>query len=163
VARSVRSLATPDLDSAILLSFVERYLQAQLAGTADSPLICAAGSGTLSVDVDGSIYPCFMFTNKAPLRLGEVGTTTSSDLRRASQAFARRLLRREDDGPRPLMSCAGVNEEFGGAVDRVLPEAAVVNRRLVERLDAEVAPLRSDEERWSWLKTKLGLLRMMAG
>lgn len=163
IARSVRSLSTPDLETTILLSFVERYLRAQLSEAKDSPLVCAAGTGTISVDVDGAIYPCFMFTNKLPFRLGVVGTTSPGELRMASLEFASRLVRSPGDGPRPLMSCAGMNEELAGAVDRCLPAATEVNRRLVARLDEELAPYRRDEERWSWLKTKLALLQVMAG
>jgi uncharacterized protein len=163
VSRSVASLAGPGVDEAILLSFVERRLRSLLAEAADDPQVCAAGTGTLSVDVDGGIYPCFMFTNKPPFRLGVVGTTTPAELRSASLAFASRLATAPADGPRPLMSCAGMNEELGGGVDRLPPGAAEVSRRLVDRLDEELAPFRRDEERWSWVKTKLALLPLVTG
>ena len=34
--------------------------------------ICNAGIGTLSVSVEGDIYPCFMFTNEEALKLGNI-------------------------------------------------------------------------------------------
>jgi hypothetical protein len=163
VSRSVASLATPDLERAILLSFVERHVAFLLSGSGEPPFVCAAGTGTLSVDVDGTIYPCFMFTNRQPFRLGSVGTTPPAELQDASDAFAGRLVRPPGSGPRPIMSCAGMNDELAGAVDEVPPGSAEVNRRLVARLEAELAPFRRDEERWSWLKTKLALLQVMAG
>lgn len=37
-----------------------------------SPYVCDAGLGTLSVSIDGDVYPCFMFTNQETMRLGNV-------------------------------------------------------------------------------------------
>lgn len=37
-----------------------------------SPYICDAGIGTMSVAVDGNIYPCFMFTDQKDLLLGNI-------------------------------------------------------------------------------------------
>ena len=34
--------------------------------------ICNAGVGTLSVSVEGDVYPCFMFTNEQALCLGNI-------------------------------------------------------------------------------------------
>lgn len=164
VDRSLESLRGPDLDGAILLSFVHRYLAASFGGQRAANLVCAAGTGTLAVDVDGTISPCFMFTGKPELSLGTVGTPPEQldDQRRS---FQQRLRWREDAPPRERvpMSCAGMNLECAGALD-VLPEAAgAVNERLVARVETAFQAFREDPDAVDWLKTKLALWQALVG
>ncbi len=49
--------------------------------------ICVAGNGTLSVSVEGNVYPCFMFTNEEGLCLGNI---TNSNIFN-SQTFNEKL------------------------------------------------------------------------
>lgn len=159
VLRSLESLRGPDLEGAILLSFVQRYLAAAFAERRAADLVCAAGTGTLSVDVDGAIYPCFMFTGKSALSLGMVGVTGAEELDDRRRAFEERI--RWPDGAPPrarmLMSCAGMNLECDGALASLSVAAAAVNERLAARLEAELEPVRRDTEALGWLKTKLAL------
>jgi uncharacterized protein len=39
----------------------------------EHPVICPAGTGTIAVDVDGSVYPCFMFYRQPGMTFGHIG------------------------------------------------------------------------------------------
>jgi uncharacterized protein len=162
VVRSLESLRGPDLDGAILLAFVQRYLAASFVDRRGADLVCGAGSGTLSVDVDGTIYPCFMFTGKAELSLGRVGALGPGELEERCRAFEERI-RWPDGAPareRMLMACAGMNLECGGGVADIPVASTAVNERLAARLETELEPIRRDPEAIAWLKTKLALVQM---
>lgn len=165
ILRSLESLRGPDLEGAILLSFVQRYLAATFVERKAADLVCAAGSGTLSVDVDGTIYPCFMFTGKTALSLGKVGVTGVEELDARRRTFQERV--RWPDGAPPrarmLMSCAGMNLECDGALASFPVATSSVNERLAARLEAELAPVRQDPEEFAWLKTKLALWQISLG
>lgn len=53
-------------------SLVERLINALVNKEAFSSVICDAGIGTLSVNVKGEVYPCFMFTDNNDLILGNI-------------------------------------------------------------------------------------------
>lgn len=165
VVRSLESLRGPDLDGAILLSFVHRFLTATFTPRRAADLVCAAGTGTLSVAVDGTIAPCFMFTGKAGFSLGSVGVTGPEELDARRRAFQERVRWREDAPPRErmLMSCAGTNLECSGALEKFTEAAVAVNERLAARIEAELEPIRKDPDAFDWLKTKLALLQALVG
>ena len=165
VLRSLESMRGPDLDGAILLSFVHRLLTETFAPRGAPDLVCAAGTGTLSVAVDGTIAPCFMFTGKSGLSLGSVGVTAREELDVRRRAFQERVRWREDAPPRErmLMSCAGMNLECASSVETISDATIAVNERLAARLDAELAKLRKDPGAFDWLKTKLALWQMRVG
>jgi uncharacterized protein len=162
VERSLESLDGPDLDGAILLAFVQRYLAASFADRRGADLVCGAGSGTLSVDVDGTIYPCFMFTGKSDLSLGRVGDLAPGELEQRRRSFEERIRWPEDAPPREraLMACAGMNLECGGALASSPAATGAVNERLAARLEAGLEPIRRDPDALAWLKTKLALFQM---
>lgn len=53
-------------------SFVQRITNGIATRSTGSRSICDAGNGTISVSVDGTIYPCFMFTDMEEYKLGNV-------------------------------------------------------------------------------------------
>ena len=61
-------------DNEIYYSFslMERIISSITNKFPGSPFICDAGIGTLSVSVEGNIYPCFMFTDVENVCLGNV-------------------------------------------------------------------------------------------
>lgn len=53
-------------------SLVERLINALTNKEVYSSVICDAGIGTLSVNVKGDVYPCFMFTDNDDMILGNI-------------------------------------------------------------------------------------------
>lgn len=54
-------------------SLIERLLVGLLDDEKPSnPVICDAGIGTISVSINGDIYPCFMFTDKEDMKIGNI-------------------------------------------------------------------------------------------
>ena len=53
-------------------SLVERIFAGMANRNPNNRFICNAGVGTLSVSVEGDVYPCFMFTNEQALCLGNI-------------------------------------------------------------------------------------------
>lgn len=53
-------------------SLVQRFISSLIDKTPGSNVICDAGMGTLSVSINGDIYPCFMFTDLEEVRLGNI-------------------------------------------------------------------------------------------
>lgn len=64
--------AAEDLNAAPTYSLVERIFAGMAMHNPNNRYICSAGVGTLSVSVEGDVYPCFMFTNEDALCLGNV-------------------------------------------------------------------------------------------
>jgi uncharacterized protein len=157
IDRAFRSLAGPEIDDAIVLSLVDRRLQARLTDRRPSRSVCGAGSGTIAVGADGAIYPCFMFVNQGGFRLGEVGTTEPEALEARRRAFARRL-ELAPGTPEPLMGCAGVWHEQTGEPDRCLEAEAWLGQRLAARIDAHIEAARADPDAWEGLQVKARLI-----
>jgi len=60
-------------------SFVSTVLRTLITHQARS-LICPAGAGTLAVDPEGDVYPCFMFAGQPEFRLGNVKEPLEEDV-----------------------------------------------------------------------------------
>lgn len=81
----------------------------------ERPVICPAGTGTIAIDSNGDIYPCFMFYRKKAFRFGSVkdGAVYHSDVQ---DSFVEKLRRTNTDqkfyhswARRFFMGCAGGN------------------------------------------------------
>ncbi|MBM7689866.1 hypothetical protein BCR24_13320 [Enterococcus ureilyticus] len=53
-------------------SLVDRIVKGLINGPQNIPLICDAGLGTISVSVNGDVYPCFMFTDQEKMKYGNI-------------------------------------------------------------------------------------------
>jgi uncharacterized protein len=96
-------------------------------GIEEKPVICPAGSGTMAVDSNGDIYPCFMFYRRKEFLLGSVKETANVQ-NETNDAFVQKI-RRNDPGKkfyqswarRFFMGCAGGNyfksEDHGVVTD----------------------------------------------
>ncbi len=69
---SVDAMFQGDRKDAPLYSLVQHIFEGLSEHDPDNLYICGAGVGTLSVSVEGEVYPCFMFTNMKALSLGNV-------------------------------------------------------------------------------------------
>jgi uncharacterized protein len=119
VATAVRSLATEPTGSRALLSsavdIIEQLVTPQPAF--EHPVICPAGSDTIAVDSDGSVYPCFMFYRRQEFRLGHIRSPQEKSIGQDKQvAFLGNLSRssggarlQESWARRFLTGCAGSN------------------------------------------------------
>lgn len=80
---------TLEKDTAYTYSLVQRLIDA-LRYKRYSDFICPAGLGTLSVDIKGNIYPCFMFTDIENLKMGnvyEIDVFTGERLKKIQNLF----------------------------------------------------------------------------
>jgi len=157
VATGVVTLAKQPIGSAALLSSaVEIMEQLVVHQPYEHPVICPAGSDTIAVDSEGSVYPCFMFYRRQDFRLGHIRSSRSKTVRDDLQMeFLGRLDRTGGDGPlkqswarRFLAGCSGSNyfqrNDHGsvGASEVALTEsmvsAAVVELAHLDRIKADL-------------------------
>lgn len=161
ISASLSSLMTPDLEDIILISPVERALRREFSGRGGSRThMCPAGSGTLSVGVDGKIFPCFMFTNNAEFEFGQVDFAQEDEFDRRRASFVDRLkIPAGEDGSsfETGSSCAGQNYEINGAIDRVSDASRHIQNALDTYLHRRLAEMRADSVLWEWVQTKLTL------
>lgn len=87
------NLPAKELDEQELNNYTYSLIQRILSGLhSKSPAntyICDAGVGTLSVSVNGDVYPCFMFTDLPDIKLGNI----SDDNLFSSKKYTSRLLK----------------------------------------------------------------------
>jgi len=119
--RAVKNIACCPLGTyGILSTALELLEQLVRPGEREHPVICPAGTGTIAVDVDGTVYPCFMFYRRAPFRFGHVAGSDAVGAD-AQQAFTAGLSRerlpeaaRTSFARRFIAGCAGGNYFRGG-------------------------------------------------
>jgi len=164
ISTSFQSLTTADMSETILISSVERFLGRPHRAERTCPRhYCPAGSGTLSVGIDGKIYPCFMFTNKPAFELGQIGVTNHKEVERRAAGFAKQLELPETgtgNGAEIGSYCAGINFEASGRIDRVSAAEKMVFDSLATHIDNEVVRLKKDRNIWEWIQTKYLLHRL---
>lgn len=161
ISASLGSLLTPDLEDIILISPVERALRREFSGRGGSRThLCPAGSGTLSVGVDGRIFPCFMFTNNAEFEFGHVARFNEDEFDHRRASFVDRLKIPSGENGSSFetgSSCAGQNYEIGGAIDHVSNANRQIQNALDVYLRRRLAEMRADGALWEWVQTKLTL------
>ena len=164
ITTSLKSLCDPDIGKTCLISLVERFLGNHLSDTPQRPThYCPAGSGTLSVGIDGTIYPCFMFTNKKSFEIGRVGATDATTLEQKRDAFTQALkISNEHDRENVAIasSCAGINYETRGHIDGTSEAEQFVLKSLNLYLKDEIDRLSEDADAWEWVQTKYLLHRL---
>jgi sulfatase maturation enzyme AslB (radical SAM superfamily) len=88
VANTITSLSTRPLGSyAVLSSALEIIEDLLMPPVGERPVICPAGSGTIAVDSNGDVYPCFMFYRRQQFRLGHIAMTPRSQERPRSRSL----------------------------------------------------------------------------
>jgi len=159
---SLASLMAKDLSETVLISQIDAPLRAALSEReteAERTHLCPAGSGTISVGVDGKVFPCFMFTNKPQFEFTHVDAFDDAGFDEKREAFVSRLTIPPRDQRTFAMgaACAGHNFDLNGEIDRV----SEANRRILSAVHAhavaQVAALKADEDSWTWVQCKLML------
>lgn len=117
------------------------------------PVICPAGSGTMAVDSNGDIYPCFMFYRRKEFLLGSVKAEGHAQNER-NDVFVHKIRRNNSDqkfynswARRFFTGCAGgnyfKNEDHGAVTDfdvelvEAMVSAAVVELSHIKANDPE--------------------------
>jgi uncharacterized protein len=168
VIRSIRDVVTKPVDKLCFLSAVVEMVDT-LIHPAEHPsiFICPAGNGTIAVDSNGTVYPCFMFYRKSKFRLGSVTQRGAEVLEDAAQKSFVEGLRPESIPTlarswawRFLQGCAGgnyfKNDDHGVvAEDEVRFVEAMVSAAVVE-----LAHLKADELQWKYLPMALNLFKL---
>ena len=137
-----------------------------LGGSAhDAPFLCPAGNGTVAIDSNGDVYPCFMFYRLPQFRMGsltegppldaQVRSAFLSHLRPAASAavsasWARRF----------FQGCAGGNYFKNGHHGIVASREVALIEAMVSAAVVQLAHLRTDEDRWTYLPAALDLLKL---
>lgn len=135
----------------------------------EHPVICPAGSGTIAVDVDGTVYPCFMFYRQPGFALGHVGagkhvSTISSDRQlRFLGGLSRRTPSSRLEGSwarRFLAGCAGANYFRNGNHGHVSETDVELVEHMVAAAVVEVAhAVQYEPNRVGYLPIGIDLLR----
>lgn len=130
----------------IAISFASRMMSAFLDSRPVRPY-CPAGTGTLSVDFRGRVYPCFMFTGMDRFCLGSVFDGSVITSSRALEILNRFGGRDKTEDPRcrgcwalPLCSgCYGADLAAGkGKIGKLLCD---MNKAMAERFIKSVAAM----------------------
>jgi uncharacterized protein len=156
VATTVRTLAGKPTGSAALLgSAIEIIEELAVPRSYEHPVICPAGSDTIAVDSDGSVYPCFMFYRRQHYRIGHIRASRAKTVREDKQLiFLKSLDRAGGNGVlkqswarRFLAGCAGGNyfqrDDHGSvgsnevALTEAMVSAAVVELAHLDKIGAD--------------------------
>jgi uncharacterized protein len=168
VSRSIRNVLTKPVEQLCLLSSVVEMVDT-LVHPSDHPtiFICPAGTGTIAVDSDGTVYPCFMFYRNAKFRLGSVSQPGAETMEDAAQESFLAGLRPESIPNlarswawRFLQGCAGGNyfkNENHGIV--AAAEVSLVEA-MVSAAVVDLAHVKADEQQWKYLPLALNLFKL---
>jgi uncharacterized protein len=168
VSRSIQDVLTKPVDQLCMLSSVVEMVDT-LIHPAEHPaiFICPAGNGTIAVDSNGTVYPCFMFYRNTKFRLGSISQPGGQALEDAPQKSFLAGLQPEaipnlarSWAWRFLQGCAGgnyfKNEDHGiVADDEIRLVEAMVGAAVVE-----LAHLKSDEQQWKYLPLAMNLFKL---
>jgi len=147
-ADAVRVLATqPAGTKAILSGAVEIIEELVMPSPAETPVLCPAGTGTIAVDSDGSVYPCFMFYRRNEFRIGHVRSPATVKVE-PQVAFVGRIGRatapdhlRDSWARRFVAGCAGANFFQSGDHGQISAEHVQLTEAMVEAAVVELVHL----------------------
>lgn len=132
-------------------SLVQRMIEGLMKKNLDNNYICAAGLGTLSVSVDGTIYPCFMFTDNSDFSMGKIDEKnlfTSDKFRQIRNNFI--SMNKNNIEPcnkcfiRKICSgCLGRDYYETGSIKKLSEANCDMQRRMMERVVINLVRLSS--------------------
>jgi uncharacterized protein len=168
VSRSIQDVLTKPVDQVCLLSAVVEMIDTLMHPT-DHPsiFICPAGNGTIAVDSNGTVYPCFMFYRNAKFRLGTVLRTGADVIEDAAQESFLAGIKPESIlnlarswAWRFLQGCAGGNYFKNDSHGIVAEDEIRLVEAMVSAAVVELAYLKSDELQWKYLPMALNLFKL---
>lgn len=133
-------------DSAYTYSLVQRLIDA-LRHKQYSDYICPAGLGTLSVDIHGNIYPCFMFTDVEHLNMGSIfeeNIFQSEKMRKIRTLFLERAKAKDEKCndcmlQRFCCGCHGMNYYQNDSIANYEEGFCQMNIRMAEKVLIDLA------------------------
>ena len=134
--------ASEDPKNAPTYSLVERIFAGMAMHNPNNRYICSAGVGTLSVSVEGEVYPCFMFTNEEALSLGNVrdeGLFESERFRNGLEKLREFSDKTRNPACRDCFirtlcnGCLGMNASHDGSTFRMNDEVCEMFRQMTTR------------------------------
>lgn len=121
--------------------------------TQEKPVICPAGTGTIAVDSNGDIYPCFMFYRKKQFLLGSVNREIDIHNNKINHDFIEKLSRNNPSqkyysswARRFFMGCAGGNYFKNGDHEIVSDFEVSLVESMASAAIIKLANLKHDEE-----------------
>jgi len=167
VSKSIHSLLYDSLDNMTVLSsaldIIDILLKPDKKG---KEFICPAGSGTIAVDSNGDIYPCFMFYRHRDFNMGSVNFINNamdetvrkeflSDLRpttipKLNKSWASRFLN----------GCAGGNFFKNGRHGIVSEKEILLIESMAQTAIVELSHLSIIKEKWEYLPISLNLFML---
>lgn len=168
VARTIHSLVTDSLDDVCLLRSTLDIIEPLLAGElAESPFLCPAGNGTIAVDSNGKVYPCFMFYRMQQFELGSVvdaATVAVSEIKQSAFLSPIRPILipevAQSWAGRFVHGCAGGNYFKNGHQGAVSRQEVELIEAMASAAVVELAHLSLDESLWNYLPYAIRLFRM---
>ena len=137
------------------LSLAQRQVDALVRKQGQWAICPASGGDTLSVDMDGGIYPCFMFIGREEFRMGDVNGDGfgGPGFDRVNTVFWANVKGKRDDcsvcWARGLCSgCLGAVYNETGSITDVPQDHCELVKAMGERTLVELARVRNDPEKW---------------
>ncbi len=168
VSRSIHSLVSDPVTQLTLLRSALDIVEPLLNPTPQQPtFICPAGNGTIAIDSNGDVYPCFLFYRDEAFKFGSVikrGAITLQEEARSRFLDALRPERVEvlssSWARQFLHGCAGSNYFKNGHHGAVSQHEVELVESMVAAAVVELAHLSLDSEQWDYLPHALGLFRL---
>ncbi len=168
VARTIRSLVTDPVDKLCILRSALDIIDSLLnPGAADEPFICPAGNGTMAIDSNGDVYPCFLFYRTPQFRMGSLIDLRQQPLEEDKQSNFLNFIRptgipniRSSWAKKFFRGCAGGNffkNGHHGAVSDI--EVSLIEEMAASAV-VELAHLAEDKESWEYLPHALNLFKL---
>ncbi len=122
-------------------SFVQRIIKS-LQSKQKTDYLCKAGINTLSVSVDGDVYPCFMFTDDKGMKMGNIYDEDLFNSESFKTMKSRLVHFSKDDIPEckdcfikgSCFGCLGLNLLETGSVFRLNKESCDMYRNMTEQV-----------------------------
>jgi uncharacterized protein len=165
--KTLDSLLHDPVSNICLLTAAVDLIDGLLKPGPPAPFICPAGNGTIAVDSNGDVYPCFMFYRVGAYKLGSVLDTSAAVVADAPQyAFLGRLepskipTLSSSWATRFLNGCAGGNYLKSGDHGHVSDNEIRIVESMAGAAIVELAHLRLDEDLWAYLPHSLRLYKL---
>lgn len=133
-------------ENAFTYSLVQRLIDA-IKNKKRNTHICSAGLGTLSVDINGNVYPCFMFTDEKKFNMGTIYENdlfTSKKMKEIREIFFQHGKEKDQKCNDCMLQqfccgCHGMNYYKNGDINNYEEDFCQMNIRMAEKVLIDLA------------------------